>query len=70
MVIFSIRSSREAKSPRRSMAAHQLAIAERTVHKHLERIYKKLGVCDRVSAVRRAHRLGLQPSWAREVAFR
>lgn len=44
-------------------AAHQLAIAERTVHKHLERIYKKLGVCDRVSAVRRAHRLGLLPSW-------
>ena len=43
--------------------ARQLAIAERTVHKHLERIYKKLGVCDRVSAVRRAHRLGLLPSW-------
>ncbi|MGQ0575280.1 MAG: LuxR C-terminal-related transcriptional regulator [Pseudonocardia sp.] len=40
-------------------AAHRLGIAERTVHKHLERAYAKLGVADRVSAVLRAQRLGL-----------
>lgn len=39
--------------------ARRLAISPRTVHKHLERAYAKLGVCDRVSAVRRAGRLGL-----------
>jgi DNA-binding CsgD family transcriptional regulator len=38
---------------------HCLNIAERTVHKHLERIYAKFGVCDRVSAVLAAHRYGL-----------
>jgi DNA-binding CsgD family transcriptional regulator len=37
----------------------RLAIAERTVHKHLERCYTKLGVADRLSAVLRAQRLGL-----------
>jgi DNA-binding CsgD family transcriptional regulator len=37
----------------------RLGIAERTVHKHLERAYAKLGVSDRVSAVLRAQRLGL-----------
>jgi len=31
------------------------------VHKHLERVYAKLGVSDRVSAVLRAQRLGLLP---------
>jgi DNA-binding CsgD family transcriptional regulator len=38
---------------------HRLMIAERTVHKHLERIYSKLGVPDRLSAVLRAQQLGL-----------
>jgi DNA-binding CsgD family transcriptional regulator len=40
-------------------AARRLLIAERTVHKHLERIYAKLGVSDRVSAVLRAQRAGV-----------
>jgi DNA-binding CsgD family transcriptional regulator len=39
--------------------ARRLGIAERTVHKHLERCYSKLGVADRLSAVLRAQRLGL-----------
>lgn len=39
--------------------ARRLAIAERTVHKHLERCYAKLGVTDRLSAVLHAQRLGL-----------
>lgn len=38
---------------------HRLGISARTVHKHLEHIYTKLGVRDRVSAVRVAHRMGL-----------
>lgn len=37
----------------------RLAISERTVHKHLEHAYAKLGVSDKLSAVRRALRLGL-----------
>ena len=37
----------------------RLAISPRTVHKHLERAYTKLGVGDRVSAVLRAGRLGI-----------
>jgi DNA-binding CsgD family transcriptional regulator len=37
----------------------RLLITERTVHKHLERIYTKLGVGDRLAAVLRAQRLGL-----------
>jgi DNA-binding CsgD family transcriptional regulator len=40
---------------------HQLLIGERTVHKHLERIYAKLDVTDRLSAVLRAQHLGLLP---------
>jgi DNA-binding CsgD family transcriptional regulator len=40
-------------------AARRLLLAERTVRKHLERVYAKLGVSDRVSAVLRAQRLGL-----------
>lgn len=44
--------------------ARRLAISPRTVHKHLERAYAKLGVRDRVSAVLRAGRLGLLPSGA------
>jgi DNA-binding CsgD family transcriptional regulator len=42
-------------------AARRLVVAERTVHKHLERIYAKFGVSDRVSAVLRAQRLGILP---------
>jgi DNA-binding CsgD family transcriptional regulator len=41
--------------------ARRLVVAERTVHKHLERVYAKLGVSDRVSAVLRAQRIGLLP---------
>jgi DNA-binding CsgD family transcriptional regulator len=44
--------------------ARRLAISPRTVHKHLERAYAKLGVRDRVSAVVRAGRLGLLPEEA------
>jgi DNA-binding CsgD family transcriptional regulator len=39
--------------------ARRLDIAERTVHKHLERCYSKLGVADRLTAVLAAQRLGL-----------
>jgi DNA-binding CsgD family transcriptional regulator len=42
-------------------AARRLVVAERTVHKHLERVYTKLDVSDRVSAVVRAQRLGVLP---------
>lgn len=41
--------------------ARRLGISERTVHKHLEQIYARLGVSDRLSAVLRAHRAGLFP---------
>jgi DNA-binding NarL/FixJ family response regulator len=37
----------------------KLLITERTVHKHLERLYTKLGVGDRLAAVLLAQRLGL-----------
>jgi DNA-binding CsgD family transcriptional regulator len=40
----------------------KLLITERTVHKHLERLYTKLGVSDRLAAVLRAQRLGLLPA--------
>ena len=43
-------------------------MAERTVHKHLERVYAKFGVSDRVSAVLRAQRLGILPETALAVA--
>lgn len=39
--------------------ARHLLIAERTVHKHLERVYAKLDVHDRLGAVLRARDLGL-----------
>ena len=35
--------------------AHRLCISPRTVHKHLENIYAKLGVRDRLGAVLRAN---------------
>lgn len=37
----------------------RLAIAERTVQKHLQRCYLKLGVADRLAAVQRAQCIGL-----------
>ena len=39
----------------------RLEIGERTVQKHLEHAYTKLGVGDRLSAVLRAQHLGLLP---------
>ena len=39
--------------------ARRLAIAERTVQKHLQRCYAKLGVADRLGAVLRARHIGL-----------
>lgn len=39
--------------------AHRLSISERTIHKHLEHVYSKLCVSDRLSAVIRAQCLGL-----------
>ena len=42
-----------------SAIARKLVIAERTVHKHLERIYPKLGVTDRLSALLTAQRIGV-----------
>ena len=48
--------------------ARRLLVAERTVHKHLERAYAKLGVSDRVSAVLRAQRLGILPEPALAMA--
>jgi len=39
--------------------ARRLAIAERTVQKHLQRCYAKLGVADRLAAVLRAQHIGL-----------
>jgi DNA-binding CsgD family transcriptional regulator len=45
--------------------AHRLEISERTVHKHLERIYRKTGCRDRLSAVLRVRGLGLVPPGSR-----
>lgn len=44
--------------------ARRLAIGERTVHKHLEHVYAKLRVTDRLSAVVRARDAGLLPAAA------
>lgn len=41
--------------------AGRLAISPRTVHKHQENLYRKLGACDRLSAVLAAQRFGLLP---------
>lgn len=38
---------------------HRMGVSERTVHKHLGNIYRKLGVHDRLLAVSRAQALGL-----------
>ncbi|MFI0544123.1 response regulator transcription factor [Streptomyces sp. WSLK1-3] len=40
----------------------RLGISERTVHKHIANIYRKLGTHDRVSTVLHAQRLGLVPT--------
>ena len=40
----------------------RLGISERTVHKHIANIYRKLGTHDRVSTVLHAQRLGLIPA--------
>ncbi|MEU2065119.1 LuxR C-terminal-related transcriptional regulator [Streptomyces sp. NPDC013455] len=40
----------------------RLGISVRTVHKHVENLYRKLGTRDRVGTVLRAQRLGLVPS--------
>ena len=42
--------------------AARLAISPRTVHKHQENLYRKLGACDRLSAVLSAQQLGLVPT--------
>lgn len=39
--------------------AHRLHLSERTVHKHLGSIYRKLGVHDRLLAVTHGQALGL-----------
>lgn len=39
--------------------ARRLHSSPRTVHKHLENLYRKLGVCDRLMAVQRARDAGL-----------
>ncbi|WP_052436898.1 LuxR family transcriptional regulator [Georgenia sp. SUBG003] len=41
--------------------AARLAISPRTVHKHQENLYRKLGAVDRLSAVLEAQRAGLLP---------
>ncbi len=41
--------------------ARRLGTSPRTVHKHLEHVYRKLGVRDRLVAVQRARDLGLLP---------
>ncbi|MFE8947076.1 LuxR C-terminal-related transcriptional regulator [Streptomyces sp. NPDC007856] len=40
----------------------RLGISVRTVHKHIENIYRKLGTRDRLGTVLRAQRLGLVPA--------
>jgi DNA-binding CsgD family transcriptional regulator len=41
--------------------AQRLGISPRTVHKHQENLYRKLGAVDRLSAVLAAQRLGIVP---------
>lgn len=40
----------------------QLGVSHRTVHKHQENLYRKLGACDRLGAVLAAQRIGLLPA--------
>ncbi|MET7486642.1 LuxR C-terminal-related transcriptional regulator [Streptomyces sp. NPDC005538] len=44
-----------------SAIAHRLGISVRTVHKHVESLYRRLGTRDRVSTVLRAQEIGLLP---------
>ena len=53
------RARSRATGPTASAIAHRLRISARTVHKHLERIYPKLGVIDRLGAVLRAREFHL-----------
>lgn len=53
-ILAMLAESRTAESIGRS-----LGISARTVHKHLENVYRKLGVSDRVAAVTAAQRRGL-----------
>jgi DNA-binding NarL/FixJ family response regulator len=41
--------------------ARRLGISKRTVHKHVQNLYRKLGTSDRLSAVLYAHAHGLLP---------
>lgn len=41
--------------------AHQLGISPRTVHKHLEHAYRKLGVGDRITAIRQLDQASTSP---------
>jgi DNA-binding CsgD family transcriptional regulator len=48
-------------------AARRMGVAEGTVHKHLQNVYRKLGVRDRLGAVLRAQQTGIlqaQDGWA------
>lgn len=40
----------------------RLGISERTVHKHVANVYRKLGTHDRLGTVLRAQQLGLVPA--------
>ena len=51
-------------------AARRLAVAESTVHKHLQNVYRKLGVRDRLAAVLRAQHLGVLRPAATDVPLR
>ncbi|MCP9985430.1 helix-turn-helix transcriptional regulator [Streptomyces sudanensis] len=42
--------------------ARRLGISARTVHKHLQNLYRKLGTADRLGAVLRAQQAGLLPA--------
>jgi DNA-binding NarL/FixJ family response regulator len=46
-------------------AGRRLGVSVRTVHKHMENLYRKLGTTDRVSTVVCAQRAGLIASGAR-----
>lgn len=50
-----------AKAMPATAIARRLHISPRTVHKHIEGIYRRLGTCDRLSTVMRAQSLGLLP---------
>lgn len=43
---------------------HKLGISTRTVHKHIENLYRKLGTRDRLETILRAQALGILPSSA------